>query len=132
MDPITPQVVAAEYKVTVFPALPAGLSLDEKTGTISGTPTTLQEAKKYTFYVANEAGKKDTPVFIAVVEVPTNWRLIGILIAVVVIIIIVVIVVIVVVSKKKKSTGKKPTMKSTKKGTPAPKAVAKPKSAVKV
>ena len=49
-----------------------------------------------------------------------------------VIIIIVVIVVIVVVSKKKKSTGKKPTMKSTKKGTPAPKAVAKPKSAVKV
>ena len=74
----------------------------------------------------------DAALLIAVVEVRTNCLLIGILIAVVVIIIIVVIVVIVVASKKKKNSAKKPTMKSTKTGTPAPKAVAKPKSAVKV
>ena len=129
MDPITPQIIAAEFTVTVFPALPVGLSLDKTTGTISGTPTTIQEARKYAIHVKNDAGSKDTSIMITIVEPPTNWLLI-IIIAVVVVIVIVVIVVL--IMSKKKDDKKKPAMKAGKKGTAAPKAVAKPKASVKV
>ena len=127
ITPITPRIEAAEYTVAVFPQLPAGLTLDTKTGTISGAPTTLQEMKLYSIYVSNHGGKLVVDLNIAVVEAPVNWVLI-VIIAVVVIILIVIIVFVVIAVKKKKSKNapvvKKPSSKVSKKNS-MPKVVKK-------
>ena len=46
--------------------LPDGLSLNEKTGEISGVPTSVQELTTYTVYAENESGATRTTVFIQV------------------------------------------------------------------
>ena len=130
MEPVVPQIVAVEYTVTVFPNLPNGLTINPANGEISGTPTEIQEMKKYNVYVSNSAGKKDTVIYITIVEVPINWVLIGIIAVVVVIVIIVIIFIL--VSKKKDNGKKKPNVKTQKKGTAPPKAAVKPKANVKV
>lgn len=48
------------------PALPAGLSLDTRTGLISGTPTTLQRQAGYTVTASNGAGAVKTQVRVTV------------------------------------------------------------------
>ncbi|WP_080433687.1 Ig domain-containing protein [Burkholderia ubonensis] len=60
---------------TVAPSLPNGLSLDPRSGFISGTPTTLMPAATYTVTGSNGAGKTSTSVSIqiaAVEEPPTQ------------------------------------------------------------
>ena len=128
---ITPQVVAAAFTASIFPNLPAGLSLNPETAVISGAPTVESEMKKYTVTVKNVAGSIYTTLSISVEKAPINWVLIGILIAVVVIVIVVIIVVIATSNKKKVSSSKKKVPKTTSKAGNKP-APAKPKAAIKV
>jgi len=51
---------------TITPALPAGLSFDGATGTITGTPTAASAATTYTVTVANSGGSSTTTFSIAV------------------------------------------------------------------
>ena len=51
---------------TITPALPAGLSFDGATGTISGTPTAASAATTYTVTTANNGGSSTTTISIAV------------------------------------------------------------------
>ena len=128
---VVPTIAGAEVRVYSFPELPAGLSIEESTGAIVGTPTTVTEMKKLTITAANKAGSVYTTVSMSVEEAPINWVLIGILIAVGVIVIVAIVVLIVMMNKKKSA---KPKMaKSSKASKAAPKpAPVKPKAAVKV
>jgi gliding motility-associated-like protein len=53
---------------TITPALPGGLSLDSKTGIISGTPAANIAAKNYTVTGYNAAGSDDAVISIGVTE----------------------------------------------------------------
>ncbi len=48
--------VSSDTRITVSPALPAGLTLDAGTGTISGTPTALSPGESYTLSAVNAQG----------------------------------------------------------------------------
>ena len=48
--------VSSNTTITVSPALPAGLTLDAGTGTISGTPTALSPGQSYTLSAVNAQG----------------------------------------------------------------------------
>ena len=126
ITPITPRIEAAEYTVAVFPQLPAGLTLDSKTGTITGAPTTLQESKLYSIYVSNHGGKLVVDLNIEVVEAPLNWLLIVIIVVVVIIVIVVIVFAVLAAKKKKKNApvAKKPSSKVSKKNS-MPKVVKK-------
>ena len=50
----------------ISPALPAGLSFDTTTGTISGTPTTLSAATAYNITASNSSGSHTAQVTISV------------------------------------------------------------------
>ena len=54
---------------TVSPALPAGLSLDNSTGAISGTPTAITSSANYTITASNAGGSDSTTVVITVNDV---------------------------------------------------------------
>ncbi len=56
---------------TVSPALPAGLSLDALTGTLSGTPTAAFAATSFTITATNPGGS--TTAQVTLVAVPTAW-----------------------------------------------------------
>lgn len=58
------KIIYAPYTIT--PDLPAGLTLDGATGTISGTPTVTTSATNYTVTAANSAGSGSTTVNIAI------------------------------------------------------------------
>jgi len=58
---------------TISPALPAGLSFDATTGTISGTPTANSAAATYTITATNASGTSRTTVSIAVKAPATVW-----------------------------------------------------------
>ena len=51
---------------SIAPSLPAGLSLDTKTGVISGVPAELSEARQYTVTAANSGGSTAVTVMIIV------------------------------------------------------------------
>ena len=53
------------YGYSVSPALPAGLSIDQMTGKISGTPTVVTPTTTYTITAYNNAGKYTTTIDIA-------------------------------------------------------------------
>jgi hypothetical protein len=55
---------------TITPDLPAGLSFDEATGTISGTPTAASSATNYTVEATNECNTVSEVVNIAVTNPP--------------------------------------------------------------
>ena len=57
------------YSLT--PALPTGLSFDESSRQITGTPTTLQSITRYTYIVTDDDGDIDTLTFRITVGVPT-------------------------------------------------------------
>ena len=131
MDPITPKIVGLEVTVSTLPTLPTGLSIDTKTGTISGTPQEEMEKKMYTISVINDSGKVVyTTLSISIEKAPVNWLLIIIIVVVVVIVIGVVIVVIVMASSKSKK-GSKSIPKGSKSKS-MPKNAVQPKAAVKV
>ncbi|MGC4040843.1 MAG: T9SS type A sorting domain-containing protein [Flavobacterium sp.] len=54
------------YGYSVSPGLPAGLSLNENTGTISGTPTVISPATDYTITASNTEGTGSFVINIAV------------------------------------------------------------------
>ena len=55
---------------TISPALPAGLSFDATTGSISGTPTAFSAATDYTITATNIGGSCVTTISIAVIRAP--------------------------------------------------------------
>lgn len=58
---------------SVSPALPAGLTLNSSTGTISGTPTTVTASAAYTVTASNSAGSTTASVTISVaLAAPSN------------------------------------------------------------
>ena len=133
ITPVQPTIIAAEYKVTVFPSLPEGLTLDENTGIISGTPLALRDRTVHTVTVRNDGGRRTVEISIEVLEAPTNWVLIIIIAVVVVIVIVAVVVAIVMASKKggKKGKSGKEMKKVSSKSQPKA-TVVKTKAEVKV
>ena len=130
MDPITPTIVGLEVTVSTLPTLPAGLSIDATTGTISGTPQQEAEKKVYTISVKNASEKVVyTRLAITIEKAPVNWLLIVIIIVVVVVIIVVVVLVVITSSKKK---GDKSLPKGSKSKPMSKKDSAPPKAVVKV
>nr|WP_198387396.1 Ig domain-containing protein [Burkholderia ubonensis] len=57
---------------SISPTLPAGLSIDIRTGVISGTPTNVQTTTGYTVFASNAAGSASTNISIAVDYSPTD------------------------------------------------------------
>ena len=74
--PNTPVVTGGKASsYSVIPALPAGLTLDEATGVISGTPTELMSSTNFTLSANNSGGSATSIVSISVIDVPpTNLR----------------------------------------------------------
>ena len=59
----------------VSPVLPAGLSFDPATGSISGTPNVISAATNYTITATNVSGSSSTVISIALVAVSTDANL---------------------------------------------------------
>lgn len=66
MSSVLPTVSGSVSGFSVSPSLPAGLSLNEMSGTISGTPTTATPAATYTVQASNTAGATTAALSIAV------------------------------------------------------------------
>jgi hypothetical protein len=66
---LSPFVVGMVATYSVSPALPAGLSLDGKTGVITGTPTMLAPAATFTVTATNASGSTTFGLVIAVATV---------------------------------------------------------------
>jgi hypothetical protein len=62
--------LSSNTTVTVSPALPAGLTLDSGTGTISGTPTALSPSQSYTVSAVNAQGTVTATVTLEVNDGP--------------------------------------------------------------
>ncbi|WP_395618084.1 putative Ig domain-containing protein [Aquirufa sp.] len=56
INPLSPRTAGIIDSIIVSPALPAGLTMDRKTGVISGKPQDLQDFKLYTFYATGPQG----------------------------------------------------------------------------
>jgi hypothetical protein len=67
-----PQVTGSVTSYSVFPSLPAGMSLNTSTGLISGTPTTNQGEINYTITATNSGGSTSTVLKINVNSPYTN------------------------------------------------------------
>lgn len=70
---VTPSAADSDASVTAFtwsvsPALPAGLTLDPATGTISGTPTAAAAPTTYTLTATDHAGVAGSATFTAAVS----------------------------------------------------------------
>lgn len=70
MNPITPTATGIVNSWSINPSVPAGLTFNTATGTISGTPTTLQAATNYTLTATNTTGSSTRIISIAVVPPP--------------------------------------------------------------
>ena len=57
---------------SITPTLPAGLSFDTSTGTISGTPTSVSSASTYTVTATNTGGSATTTVTVLVNDAPPS------------------------------------------------------------
>ena len=65
-SPLFPSVVGEDLTYSINPDLPTGLSLDQSTGAISGTPQVSRESTDYTITASNESGAISTVVNITV------------------------------------------------------------------
>lgn len=66
MSPLSATVTGSASSYSVSPALPAGLSLNATTGTISGTPTAVAAAASYTITASNSGGSTTANLSITV------------------------------------------------------------------
>ena len=66
--------VSSDTTITVSPALPAGLTLDAGTGTISGTPTALSPGQSYTLSAVNAQGTVIAKMNLEVNDGPLFYR----------------------------------------------------------
>ena len=72
---ITPTISGGEPDTcTISPALPAGLTIDNATGVISGTPTVTVAAKDYTITATNTAGSTTSALRFEVDIDPPKYR----------------------------------------------------------
>ena len=60
------------YGYSATPALPAGLTLDPSTGTVSGTPTVASPPTNYTITASNQGGNSTTPLNLTVLQPSTT------------------------------------------------------------
>lgn len=73
MTPLTPiNTGGATNSYTIDPALPAGLSFNETTGAITGTPTDLSAARLYRIQATNFSGDFDFDLDFGVNDVPPS------------------------------------------------------------
>ena len=66
ITPVAPTVTGTVSSYVVAPQLPAGLSLDAVSGTLSGTPTAIVAQANYTVTASNSSGSATATVSIAV------------------------------------------------------------------
>jgi hypothetical protein len=72
----TPTVTGPVFTYSIAPALPAGLSLDSRTGALTGTPTTVAPQATYTVTALNSSGSTTATLQIVVnfgVAAPSNF-----------------------------------------------------------
>ncbi|HQX04823.1 MAG TPA: CotH kinase family protein, partial [Flavobacterium sp.] len=70
---LSPTVVANVDSYSIVPSLPNGLSFDESTGIISGTPTELSPATDYEVTATNSGGSTSFTLSIEIIDsAPTN------------------------------------------------------------
>lgn len=72
ITPLTPQVTGTVTKYSVVPALPAGLSLNQNTGIISGKPTTPTPARFYEIHAQNSSGLASFSLWLGVLDAPPS------------------------------------------------------------
>jgi hypothetical protein len=71
ITPLTPSVSGTVKSYSSSPSLPAGLTLDQTTGTISGTPTVAAPKTTYTISASNSGGSATAQLTITVAAAPT-------------------------------------------------------------
>ncbi len=69
ITPLTPTITGADLTYSISPTLPSGLSLDDSTGIISGTPSATSTQTTYTVTATNSGGSTTFDVVIAVGDV---------------------------------------------------------------
>ena len=67
ITPIVPVISAAEYILEITPDLPEGLSMNNVTGVISGTPLVVMSATTYEITVINEQGEASAEFSLTIV-----------------------------------------------------------------
>jgi hypothetical protein len=73
ITPLTPSVSGSGLSFTVYPALPDGMSLDETTGVLSGTPTEYIANTLFKVVVSNSGGSTSSTFSLSVTpEAPTT------------------------------------------------------------
>ena len=73
ISPIVPSLTGTVTSCTSSPTLPVGLSINNTTCVISGTPTTLQSSTTYTITATNGSGSDTASIAISVVlDPPSN------------------------------------------------------------
>ncbi|OYU80355.1 MAG: hypothetical protein CFE23_09830 [Flavobacterium sp. BFFFF1] len=70
ITPLHPTVTGSVISYTISPALPDGLSIDNETGIISGTPASESPATTYTVTASNAFGNTTTTLSITVNPMP--------------------------------------------------------------
>lgn len=69
---LSPTVTGVASNYSVSPELPTGLSIDETTGVISGTPTGIAAINPYTVTVSNTGGSTTFNITITVNDIPLS------------------------------------------------------------
>jgi hypothetical protein len=74
ISPLAPTVTGTATSFSATPALPAGLTIDAGTGTISGTPSSGAPERDYTITVTGPGGSTTAHVHLAVIPVASITR----------------------------------------------------------
>ena len=69
---LVPIVSGENLEFSIVPSLPNGLSFDETTGIISGTPTELSAATNYTVTASNSGGSTSFILSIEIIDIAPN------------------------------------------------------------